>query len=112
MKQYLLHLLIYHHLRLQYLQDGYQFVYEIQYYYVLIQGFEEGFDLDGDSGDSPTGQGVLDGLLFVDTVNFDDVTLKMKNDTGYEFDESDFIMNEGDATGTDYDTWKAGWTVE
>jgi hypothetical protein len=79
---------------------------------VIIQGYEEGFDLDGDSGDSPTGQGVLDGLLFVDTVNFDDVTLKMKNDTGYEFDESDFIMNEGDATGTDYDTWKAGWTVE
>ncbi|MFD2827014.1 multidrug transporter [Leeuwenhoekiella polynyae] len=79
---------------------------------VIIQGYEEAFDLDGDSGDSPTGQGVVDGLLFVDTVNFEDISVKMKNDTGFTFTENDFITNEGDATGTDYDTWKAGWTVE
>lgn len=77
---------------------------------LLIQGFEEGFDLDGDLGDSPTGQGVLDGELHVTDVTFVDVILKMKNDTEYTFDEADFISGDGNGTGTDYETWKAGWT--
>ncbi|MBT8181325.1 MAG: multidrug transporter [Eudoraea sp.] len=77
---------------------------------VLIQGFEEGFDLDGDMGNSPTGQGVLDGTLRVTDVTFSDVLVKLKNDTGFTFDEGDFIFGDGNGTGTDYDTWKAGWT--
>ena len=77
---------------------------------VVIQGFEEGFDLDGDKGNSPTGQGVLDDKLQVNDVLFTDVTTKMKNDTTYEFTIGDFISGDGDGTGTDYDSWKAGWT--
>jgi hypothetical protein len=76
---------------------------------VLIQGFEEAFDLDAE-GDEPTGQGVLDGDLSVTDVTFEDVLVKLKNDTGVEFDEADFISGDGNGTGTDYNSWNAGWT--
>ena len=79
---------------------------------VFMSDFDEGFDLDGDTGDNPTGQGVLDGLLQVVDVTFDNVLLKMKNDTEYTFDEADFISGDGNGTGTDYANWGAGWTVE
>ncbi|MCF7559351.1 multidrug transporter [Sabulilitoribacter multivorans] len=81
---------------------------------ILIQGFEEGFDLDGDAGttsDNPTGTGVINGDLQVTNVTFTDVTTKMKNDTGDTFTEADFISGDGLGTGTDYATWGAGWTV-
>jgi hypothetical protein len=79
---------------------------------VLIQGFEEGFDLDGDAGDNPTGAGVVSGDLNVTDVTFTDVTLKVKNDTGVMFNiNGDFILSgDGNGTGTDYATWGAGWT--
>jgi len=77
---------------------------------MLIIGFEEGFDLDGDMGDSPTGQGVLDGNLHVTDVTFQDVILKMKNDTEFTFGEADFISGDGNGVGTDYESWKEGWT--
>ncbi len=79
---------------------------------VWIEGFEEGFDLDGDAGDNPTGAGVLNGDLNVTDVTFMDVILKMKNDTGETFTEADFISGDGNGTGTDYATWGANWTVE
>ncbi|PKA83159.1 hypothetical protein ATE92_1307 [Ulvibacter sp. MAR_2010_11] len=77
---------------------------------ILIVGFEEGFDLDGDTGDSPTGQGVLDGDLTVSDVSFVDVIVPLKNDTGYNFSIEQFISGEGNGTGTDYASWKNGWT--
>lgn len=77
-----------------------------------ITGFSEGFDLDGDDTTSPTGQGVVDGLLKVVDITFTDVTLKMKNDTGFTFTEAEFISGDGNGTGTDYATWGAGWTKE
>ena len=77
-----------------------------------IIGFKEGFDLDGDATTSPTGQGVVDGLLKVIDITFTDITLKMKNDTGFTFTEATFISGDGNGTGTDYATWGAGWTVE
>jgi len=77
---------------------------------VLLQGFDEGFDLDGDMEDNPTGQGVIDGDLSVTDVTFTDVTVKVKNDTGFTFDESDFISGDGNGTGTDFSVWGAGWT--
>ncbi len=77
-----------------------------------IEGFNEGFDLDGDTTTNPTGQGVIDGHLNVSDITFTDVTLKMKNDTGFTFSEADFISGDGNGTGTDYATWGAGWTVE
>ncbi|MEP2937523.1 MAG: multidrug transporter [Gilvibacter sp.] len=77
---------------------------------VLIQGFEEGFDLDGDTGDSPTGQGVIDGTLAANDVTFNDVVLKIKNDTDYIWTDTDFLTGDGAGTGTDYQGWKIGWT--
>lgn len=79
---------------------------------VLIVGYDEGFDLDGDLGDNPTGQGVIDGDLNVTDVTFTDVNVFMKNDTEYTFTEADFISGNGNGTGTDYANWGANWTVE
>lgn len=81
---------------------------------LLIQGFEEGFDLDGDAGDNPTGAGVVSGDLNVTDVTFSDVTTKVKNDTGVTFNiDGDFIVSgDGNGTGTDYVTWGANWTIQ
>lgn len=78
---------------------------------VLISNYDEGFDLDGDAGDNPTGQGVLDDLLNVIDVTFDNVTTTLKNDTGFTFNETDVISGVGNGTGTDIATWGSGWTV-
>lgn len=80
---------------------------------VLLKGFAEGFDLDGDAGATsanPTGTGVINGDLNVASVAFDDITVKMKNDTGETFTDADFYTEDATATGTDYATWGAGWT--
>lgn len=78
---------------------------------VVLNDFDEGFDCDGDTGDNPTGQGVLDGNLGVIDVTFNNVTTKLKNDTGYTFTEADFISGDGNGTGTDVSAWGTGWTV-
>ena len=78
---------------------------------VVVTDFAEAFDLDGDAGDNPTGQGVIDDLLQVIDVTFNNVDVKLKNDTGFDFMESDFISGDGNGTGTDIATWGAGWTV-
>jgi len=78
---------------------------------VVLNDFDEGFDLDGDTGDNPTGQGVLDGTLGVIDVTFNNVTTKLKNDTGFTFTEADFISGDGNGTGTDVSAWGNGWTV-
>jgi hypothetical protein len=77
---------------------------------VLISGFAEGFDLDSDGADSPTGQGVLDGDTGVTDITFDDIILNLKNDTGAEFGEAEFFTGIGNGTGADYSTWNTGWT--
>lgn len=80
---------------------------------LVLNDFEEGFDLDGDTlGNNPTGQGVLDGVLHVTDIVFNNVTVEMKNDTGFSFTEADFISGIGNATGTDYANWGAGWAAE
>ncbi|MDC0009276.1 multidrug transporter [Winogradskyella sp.] len=81
---------------------------------VLLEGFEEGFDLDGNAGATslnPTGTGVINGDLSVTDVTFVDVTLQLKNDTGDTFTDADFLSGIGNATGTDFATWGANWTV-
>jgi hypothetical protein len=78
---------------------------------VVVTNFEEAFDLDDDTGENITGQGVLDGELQVVDVTFNNVTTKLKNDTGSTFTEADFISGDGNGTGTDIATWGAGWTV-
>ncbi len=77
---------------------------------VLLVGFAEGFDLDGDATDNPTGNGVTNGDLKATDVKFDDVTIKVKNDTGISFTTADFLTEDANATGTDYATWGADWT--
>ena len=81
---------------------------------VYIEGFEEGFDLDGDAGaasNNPTGTGVLNGDLSVSDVTFVDVITKLKNDTGDTFTEIEFISGDGNASATDYTAWGANWTM-
>lgn len=78
---------------------------------VVVTDYEEAFDLDGDTGINTTGQGVIDDLLQVIDVTFNNVTTKMKNDTGFTFTEADFISGDGNGTGTDVSSWSAGWTV-
>ncbi|HZJ19053.1 MAG TPA: multidrug transporter [Pricia sp.] len=78
---------------------------------ILIQGFGEAFDLDGDTADNPTGQQVLDDALQLIDITFTDVTTKFKNDTEVTFTEADLISGDGNGTGTDYDTWSTGWTL-
>ncbi len=78
---------------------------------VHITGFEEGFDLDGDLGNNPTGTGVVNGNLKVTNVTFTNVTTKIKNDTQVTFENSDFIIGDGSGIGTEYATWGANWTV-
>lgn len=75
---------------------------------IHITGYAEGFDLD----DLDTGNGVVSDDLQVTGVTFVDVTLNMKNDTTVTFTDADFYTNEGTATGTDYATWGANWTVQ
>ncbi|MDC0008323.1 multidrug transporter [bacterium] len=76
---------------------------------VLLSGFAEGFDLDSDGDNSPTGQGVLDGDTGVTDITFEDVLVNLKNDTGDDFGEAEFFTGVGNGTGTDYDTWSVGW---
>ncbi len=78
---------------------------------VHITGFEEGFDLDGDLGDNPTGAGVVSDDLQVTDVTFVDVTLKLKNDTEVVLTEADFITGDGNGTVTNYSSWGANWTA-
>ena len=78
---------------------------------VVVTDFEEAFDLDGDTGDNTTGQGVIDDLLQIIDVTFNNVTTKMKNDTGFTFTEADLISGDGNGTGTDISSWGSGWTV-
>ena len=73
---------------------------------VLIDGFEEAYDLDDDE----TGVGVLNGDTSVTDVTFTDVILNLKNDTNATFTDADFFTGVGNGTGTDYPSWSSGWT--
>lgn len=77
---------------------------------VLISGFAEGFDLDSDGADSPTGQGVLDGETGVTDITFEDTIVNLKNDTGENFNEADFFTGIDNGTGAAYNSWNSGWT--
>ena len=77
---------------------------------VVINGFDEAYDMDGDSGDSPTGEGVTTGETSVTDITFTDVTTPLKNDTGVDFTDADLFTGVGNGTGTDVTDWGAGWT--
>lgn len=73
---------------------------------VLVQGFEEGFDLD----DTETGTGFLAGETSVLDITFEDIITPLRNDTGAAFEDDDFFSGIGNGTGTDFADWGAGWT--
>lgn len=77
-----------------------------------IEGFNEGFDMDGDDTNNPTGEGVLLDETNALNITFFDVNIKLKNDTGASFLELDFIQGDGNGNGTDFAFWGASWTVE
>ena len=77
---------------------------------VLLNGFAEGFDLDDEDGENITGEGVTNGDTGVTDITFNDITLRLKNDTGAEFTEADFFTGVDNGSGTNYATWGAGWT--
>ncbi|MFD2551708.1 multidrug transporter [Bizionia sediminis] len=79
---------------------------------IYIQGYGEGFDLDGDLGNNPTGNGVINGHLHVTNVSFVDVTQYVQNDTQVAFSETDFLTGISNATQTNYAVWGANWTLE
>ena len=80
---------------------------------IVINGYGEAFDCDGNDTSDPTGAMIQNDMLQIVDVTFTDVITKFKNDTGITtLTEADFISGEGNGTGTDYATWGAGWTVE
>ena len=76
-----------------------------QFTNVVIEGFDEGFDID----DNETGLGVISDDLQVSDVTFTNVTTEVKNDTGQTFTDADFLTGNG--TSTDVNTWGANWSV-
>ncbi len=85
---------------------------------IIIIGYAEGFDLDGDAditgtalenNNNPTGRGVLNQELMATNIKFKDVTTEVKNDTGFSFKDTDFVTINTTATGTDFDFWGIGW---
>ncbi len=78
----------------------------------VMNNYETGFRLDGDAANNPTGQGVIDDKLQIIDIKFNNVTTKVVNKTGATFTEADLISGDGNATGTDYASWGAGWTVK
>ena len=79
-----------------------------------IEGFGEAFDIDSnDEGATVNlncGNHVVNDELNATAV-FADVTRQVKNDTGVEFAESDFLTVDASATGTDVNAWAASWAV-
>ncbi len=76
---------------------------------MVIQGYSGGFKLDGNDTDRPTGQNILDGTLRVNGIVLTDVTTPISNNTGFTFTDDQFLFDIGNATGTDFATWGAGW---
>ena len=77
-----------------------------------IEGFNEGFDMDGDLINNLTGAGVISDETNIIDISFIDVNIKLKNDTEVSFTEADLISGDGNGTGTDFASWGARWTVE
>ncbi|OSY88725.1 multidrug transporter [Tenacibaculum holothuriorum] len=77
---------------------------------ILIKGFKEGFDIDGNNTANPTATGVLSDDLQATNVKLDDVTTKVKKESGVSYTDADFLTENANATGTEYATWGANWT--
>lgn len=82
---------------------------------VLIDNFGRGVVIEDDEASDPTSQQVVDGFLSLTDVSFTASVTTPYSGSGLvnPITESDVILgNSANATGTDYATWGAGWTVE
>lgn len=77
---------------------------------VLLEGFEEGFDID----DPTTIDHILGGATSVVDVTFIDVTTRLLSGTstgGVEATETDIFSGISNGTGTDVAAWSNGWST-
>ncbi|MFV0247860.1 MAG: multidrug transporter [Tenacibaculum sp.] len=81
---------------------------------LVITGYSTAFLISGDTADSSTGQTIIDDLLQINNVKFNDVITKLgtKDYSGPTITDTDLFTEDANATGTDYQTWGAGWTKE
>lgn len=77
---------------------------------VVVEGFEEGFDID----DPTTIDHILAGNTSVTDVTFIDVTTRLLSDAatnGVEATETDIFSGISNGTGTDVAAWSSGWST-
>jgi hypothetical protein len=82
---------------------------------VAIDNFGRGVVIEDDEASDPTSQQVVDGFLSLTDVSFTATVTTPYSGSGLvnPVTQNDVILgNSANATGTDYATWGAGWTVE
>ena len=81
---------------------------------VAIDNFGRGVVIEDDQASDPTSQQVVDGFLSLTNVSFSASVTTPFTGSGLvnPVTQNDVILgNSASATGTDYATWEAGWTV-
>ena len=81
---------------------------------VVIDNFGRGVVIEDDEASDPTSQQVVDGFLSLTNVSFSASVTTPFTGSGLvnPVTQNDVILgNSASATGTDYATWGAGWTV-
>jgi hypothetical protein len=82
---------------------------------VAIDNFGRGVVIEDDQASDPTSQQVVDGFLSLTNVSFSASVTTPFTGSGLvnPVTQNDVILgNSASATGTDYATWGAGWTVQ
>ena len=82
---------------------------------VVIDNFGRGVVIEDDEASDPTSQQVVDGFLSLTNVSFSASVTTPFTGSGLvnPVTQNDVILgNSASATGTDYATWGAGWTVQ
>jgi len=77
---------------------------------VLLEGFEEGFDID----DPTTIDHILNDATSVSDITFIDITTRLVSDmssAATEATEADLFTGISNGTGTDVSTWSSGWST-
>lgn len=78
---------------------------------IVVRGFGRAFQIKGNGSEDSSltsGHHVLNGDLTVKG-KFEDVTTNVKNDSGVDFDETQFIILDNNANGTNVNAWARNW---
>lgn len=78
---------------------------------IVVRGFGRAFQIKGNGSEDSSltsGHHVLNGDLTVKG-KFEDVTTNVKNDSGVDFDETQFIILDNNANGTNVNAWARSW---